>query len=599
MPDPVVVQRIEQLEGLVRKIVAAGGVSVDTETTSTDPVAARLVGISLCVDPQTVAYLPVAHRGEGQVQLPLAEVKRVLGPVLADPQLKKTGQHFKYDQVVLQSHGFAVDGLAFDSMLASYVLNPSRLSHGLDALAAEFLGVRTISYKEVTSRGGEQVLFDLVPVRDAARYSGEDAWVALLLREKLVPMVEQAGLASLLYDVEVPLSSVLAGMELCGVKVDVERLHALSREFEARLLTIEREVHQLAGAPFNIGSPKQLGEVLFEKLQLPTRKKTKTGYSTDVQVLEELASLHPLPARVLEYRSLSKLKSTYADVLPTLVNPKTGRVHTSFNQAATATGRLSSSDPNLQNIPVRQDEGRKIREAFIHEPGRVLLSADYSQIELRVLAHLCGDKTLMAAFRSGEDIHTRTAAEIFHVLPGLVTRQQRGMAKTVNFGILYGMSAFRLSREYGISNKEAKAFIDAYFARYPKVKEFADRTVRQAAETGMVETLLKRRRYVPEVRAQAAQVRAAGERIAVNTPVQGSAADIVKLAMLALERRLRDARLPAAMVLQVHDELVLEVAAGREKEVAEVVRDAMEKVLTLDVPLKVDVGTGDNWAQIH
>lgn len=600
MPEARLVTTVGQLEALAREIAARGEVSLDTETTSVQPVKARLVGISAATDSGSVYYIPLTHTGEGaDNQLSLDQVKLVLSPLLADPKIRLIGQNFKYDMVVLRNHGFDVEGLGFDTMIASYLLNPGRASHSLDNLAAEFLGLKLISYKEVTTRDGLRLCFDRVPVREAARYAGEDAWATLLLRDRLAPDIRQAGLDALLRDLELPVSEVLADMELRGIAIDSARLDAMSRDFEGRIRELEKEIHRVAGLPFNVNSPKQLGEVLFERLRLPKKRKTKTGYSTDSQVLEELAGTHPLPDKVLEYRSLTKLKSTYVDVLPTLVNSKTGRIHTSFNQAVTATGRLSSSNPNLQNIPIRGEEGLKIREAFIPGPGMKYLAADYSQVELRVLAHLSGDPGLTRAFVNGEDIHARTAAEIFNVLPGLVSSDMRRVAKTINFGIVYGMSAYRLSREQKIPFAQAERFIKTYFARYPGIKQFLETTVEEGKAKGFVETILKRRRYLPELKARNRQVFESGRRMAINTPVQGGAADIVKLAMLRLYQRLKKEGVQAFMVLQVHDELVLEVAPDVADQVSTIVRDTMENVLHLDVPLKVDVGVGDNWAQVH
>jgi len=600
MPLPVVVTEPKQLVELVHAMAAAGRAAVDTETTSVNPAGAELVGISVCVDPSKVFYIPVGHAGDGAgKQLSLGYVRDALSPLLADPAIGKIGQHFKYDTVVLWNHGFPVAGLAFDTMLASYLLDPGRGSHGLDALAMDILGIRTISYKEVTSRSGVQVRFDLVPIADAARYSGEDAWATLLLEEKLRQRIEAKGMLSLLVDVELPLSDVLARMEQTGVAIDSAALDELSKDFGSRIARLEQEIVELAGTSFNVNSPKQLAEILFERLHLPVVKKTKTGPSTDQDVLEELLSEHPLPEKVLAYRTLAKLRSTYVDVLPTLVLPRTGRIHTSFNQAVTATGRLSSSDPNLQNIPVRGEEGIKIRKAFIPAPGRKFLSADYSQVELRILAHLSGDPGLTQAFQRGEDIHSRTASEIFQVLPGMVTPDMRRVAKTINFGVIYGMSPNRLAREQKIPLAQARAFVDAYFARYRKIKEFLDACVQEGSEKGYVETILKRRRYLPELQSKNNQVRSSGERMAINTPVQGGAADVVKIAMIRLDKEIRDRGLDAAMVLQVHDELVLEVAPEQAEEVSALVRETMEGAFKLSVPLKVDIEVGDNWAEVH
>jgi DNA polymerase I len=600
MPEPVVLNTVDALQQVVEKAAALGRLAMDTETTSTRPMAANLVGISLALDPQQVFYIPITHRDMlGGRQLKLDQVREILGPLVADSSIAKVGQNFKYDTVVLRNHGFTVEGLDFDTMIASYLVNPGRRSHSLDNLSAELLGVKMTSYKEVTGTGKAQVTFDYVPIKQAARYAGEDAWGTLLLADKLAPELEAAGLMGLYRDVELPLSDMLANMEMAGVAINNKELDALSSDFASRMARLETEIHMSAGIPFNIASPRQLGEILFERLKLPTKRKTKTGYSTDVRVLEELAELHELPKMILEHRSLAKLKSTYSDVLPTLVNPKTGRIHSSFNQAVTATGRLSSSDPNLQNIPIRGEEGKRIRAAFVPAEGKKFLSADYSQVELRVMAHLAQDETLIRAFRRGEDIHSRTASAIFGVMPGLISPDMRRVAKTINFGIIYGMSAFRLAREQKIPRKQAEEFISKYFERYSGVKQFLESSVADARKRGFAETLLKRRRYLPDLNAKNHQVRSMAERMAINTPVQGGAADIVKLAMLKLQQKLQASGLPAEIVLQVHDELVVETDASVAEEVGEIVRAAMESAYLLDVPLKVDLGIGDNWAQIH
>jgi DNA polymerase-1 len=600
MPEVVIIDTLSQLQEVTRAAREQGRLAVDTETTSTRPMAARLVGISLALDARRVYYIPIRHQALlGVRQLKLEQVQEIFGPVLADPTIGKIGQNFKYDTVVLRNHGFAVAGLEFDTMIASYLLDAGRRSHSLDALSAEVLGVKMTSYKEVTGTGKQQVTFDYVPIKQAARYAGEDAWGTLLLAERFAPELEAAGLDSLFRDVELPLSDMLADMEMAGVAVDNQQLGALSADFGHRMAQLEREIHQLAGIPFNIASPKQLGEVLFERLKLPTKRKTKTGYSTDVTVLEELAMDHPLPAKILEHRSLAKLKSTYSDVLPTLVNRETGRIHSSFNQAVTATGRLSSSDPNLQNIPIRGEEGKRIRAAFVPAPGKKFLSADYSQVELRVMAHLAQDQVLIKAFQRGEDIHSRTAVEIFGVMPGLLTADMRRVAKTINFGIIYGMSAFRLARDQKLSRAQAQSFIDRYFERYSGVEGFLKRAVAEAKERGFAETLLKRRRNLPDLHSSNHQVRSMAERMAINTPVQGGAADIVKLAMLKLHEQLKASGLPARIVLQVHDELVVEADTEVAEQVATMVKEAMEGAYALDVPLKVDLGVGDNWAEIH
>jgi DNA polymerase-1 len=598
MPPVKVVWTEADLSALVGSLAAAGRAAFDTETTSLRPMEAALVGISVCTGATDICYIPIAHKGARE-QLPLGLVRERLSPFLGDPKYRKLGQHFKYDSLIFRNHGFPVAGLDFDTMLASYVLDPGRPSHSLDSLCAQFLGFKALSYKEVTSSGSGQVTFDYVPVSTAARYSGEDAWATWRLADKFAALLEQAGLTPLLRDVEIPVSAVLADMEFAGIAVDSGRLAELSAGFSERLQKLEQEVYAIAGFPFNLNSPKQLSEVLFDRLGLPKGKKTKTGYSTDAQVLEELSYQHPLPKKMLEHRTVAKLKSTYSDVLPTLVNPKTGRIHSSFNQTATATGRLSSSEPNLQNIPIREEEGRRIREAFVAAKGEKFISADYSQIELRLLAHLAEDRVLVEAFRKGDDIHARTAADIFHTFPGMVTAQMRRLAKTINFGIIYGMSAYRLSREQGLTFKQAESFIEAYFARYNGVKAFLSRAVKEAEERGFAETILKRRRYLPDLLSTNKQVRGMAERMAINTPVQGGAADVVKLAMVALHRRLRDEGLPARILLQVHDELVVEADEGAAEAVAAVVRQTMESAYPLAVPLRVDLGVGDNWAQVH
>jgi DNA polymerase I len=603
MGEVTIITTRPDLENLVARIGRAGRLALDTETTSTRPTEARLVGISTCLGPDDICYIPIAHRSVMPGgQLTLSVVRDVLGPVLADAGIAKVGQNFKYDAVVLRAHGFGVAGLTFDTLLAAYLLDPGGRGHSLDALAAEYLGVKLTSFKEVTGGGGrgKQVTFDYVPLKSAARYAGEDAWATWLLAEKFSGLLDEAGVRKLFETVEVPLSDLLARIEEAGVAIDLAALNGLSADYAKRLVELETECHGLAGIPFNLGSPKQLAEILFDRLDLPRKKKTKTGYSTDVKVLEELAEIHPLPLKMLEHRSLAKLKSTYSDVLPTLVHHKTQRIHTSFNQAVTATGRLSSSEPNLQNIPIRGEEGKKIRAAFVPQKGHLFLAADYSQVELRIMAHLAKDDRLTAAFRQGEDIHSRTAREIFGVLPGMVTADMRRVAKTINFGIIYGMSAFRLASEQKISVKMAKEFILRYFERYSGVKQFLHDAVEDARDKGYAETLLGRRRYLPDLRASNHNVRSMAERMAVNTPVQGGAADIVKLAMLNLQQRLDNDMLPAFMVLQVHDELVLEITdPSAASEVAEVVRNTMESAYPLDVPLKVDIGIGPNWAEVH
>lgn len=573
---------------------------LDTETTSEFPTQAHLVGVSLCVSPPKAAYIPVGHE-VSEPQLTREEVLAALAPILSDPTVKKVGQNIKYDRIVLASHGVEIKGISGDTMVASYLLNPSRRQHNLAEIAQEVLGHRMISFKEVTASQNQVRNFAHVPLALARDYSCEDVHVTALVQEALWPRLKESGLWDLFQQVEVPLIDVLARMEMTGILVDRTGLEALSVEFAERLQALEGEIIELAGIPFNLNSPRQLADVLFGKLQLPQAKKTrkKTGYSTDIEVLSALAEHHELPRLVMAYRNLTKLKSTYVDGLRRMVDARSGRVHTSFNQTVTATGRLSSSEPNLQNIPIRTEEGRRIRALFVADPGHVLLSADYSQIDLRVLAHYARDAALLEAFAHGEDIHRRTASEVFEVLPELVTLDMRRVAKTVNFGIIYGMSAFGLAKELKIDRRQAKTFIDRYFARYPGVKRYMEQTVLEAREVGYVTTLLGRRRYIPDLRSKVRSTREFAERTAINTPIQGSAADIIKLAMLWVDEALTASASSARMLLQVHDELVLEVPKDEVTSVSSLVRTQMETVMDLAVPLLVSVGWGANWAEVE
>jgi DNA polymerase-1 len=585
---------------MIHALSSAEEFCFDTETTSLDPLRAELVGISFAVRPHHAWYLPVGHSYLGAPkQLPLDHVLAMLKPVMENPAVKKIGQNIKYDLLVMNRCGILVRGIAFDTMIASYLLNPGKPSHGLDSLALEYLSYKTTTYAEVTGSGKQQLGFSEVEVNAATQYSGEDADIALQLKQTLAPMLREQNLDALFRDVEMPLMEVLADMERAGVKLDAGLLKSLSQRLEKEIAVIEKTVYELAGTAFNINSPKQLADILFVKLRLTPLKRTKTGFSTNVDVLEELAHAHPLPAEILRYRTLAKLKSTYVDALPLMIHPRTGRLHTSLNQTVTATGRLSSSEPNLQNIPIRTDVGREIRRAFIAEPGASLLSADYSQIELRVLAHLSGDAALIRTFREDEDVHTRTASEIFGLLPDEITPEMRRKAKAVNFGIIYGISAFGLAQDLGVSNAEARRYIDSYFARYPGVRAFLDRTIEDAKAKGYVTTLLGRRRFIPELASSAAAVRSFGERTAVNTPIQGTAADLIKLAMIRIQERLRRQDLRAAMILQVHDELVFELPDRELEPMKALVREEMEGVLTLSVPIRVDLGAGKNWDEAH
>ncbi len=592
-------QDIEDVRQWCRKILDAGSFTLDTETTSEVPMEARLVGISICVKPPEAVYIPVAHDTDSR-QPPKEETLEQLSRILADDNIRKTGQNIKYDMIVLANHGAPVAGADTDTMIASYLLNPSRRRHNLDELAQDMLGHKMISFKEVTAGQKKHANFAKVSLEKARDYSCEDVHVTALISRQLLKHLEEKGLMDLFRKVEMPLVPVLVHMEMAGVLIDSKGLAQLGREFDSRLKALEQEIYEIAGEEFNLNSPRQLGKILFEKLKLPQQKKTKkkTGYSTDMEVLKKLADMHPLPAKMLLHRNLSKLKSTYVEGLERSINPRTGRIHTSYNQTVTATGRLSSSNPNLQNIPVKTDEGKRIRKLFIAPEGKLLISADYSQIDLRVLAHYSEDHALLEAFRKGQDIHSRTAAEIFGVMPAMVTAEMRRAAKTVNFGIVYGMSPFGLAKELGISRKEAASFMERYFERYPGVKRYMTEIVKQARKDGFVTTLLGRRRYLPDIKARQRNLREFAERTAINTPIQGTAADIIKLAMIKCHDKLIKTVSSTLMVLQVHDELVIEAPEEQGTRVAEMLRDIMENIIELKVPLSVSVGSGKNWAEI-
>ena len=573
-------------------------IAIDTETTSKSPVTAELVGISLSASTSTAYYIPLTHTYLGAPhQLSTEFVIEKLRPMLADSGIKKAGHNIKYDLIVLKNEGLDLQGLAFDTMIASYLLNPNKANHNLEDICVDRLGIKKLSYNDVTNKG--KLNFRDVPIDEATKYSGEDASAVLKLKKMFEPEMKQQDLLKLFNEVEIPLIEVLADMEMAGIKIDIPLMGSLSRRLTGELASIEKRIYFIAGEGFNINSPKQLQEILFEKLGLRTIKKTKTGFSTDVDVLEQLALEHELPKEIIEYRALSKLKNTYVDALPKIINPGTGRLHTSFNQTITATGRLSSSEPNLQNIPIRGEWGANIRTAFIAEKGCLLLSSDYSQIELRVLAHLSGDKGLIEVFQHDGDIHTRTAIELFGVSAGDVTPEMRRRAKTVNFGIVYGISPFGLSKELGIPPDESRDYIDTYFAKHRGVKEFMDKTIEHATETGFVSTILSRRRQIPELKSANRNTKQLGERLAINTPVQGSAADIIKISMLNIWRRLKREKLKTRMLLQVHDELLFEVPETERDIIMPLVKEEMENVYKLDVPLKVDLGIGKNWAEAH
>ena len=589
------------LDGWLERLQAAELIAFDTETTSLNYLDARIVGVSFAVTPGEAAYVPLAHDYPGAPdQLNREQALEQLRPLLEDPARLKVGQHLKYDLHVLANHGVALRGIRHDTLLQSYVLD-STTRHDLDSLAERYLNLRTIHYEDVAGKGAKQLHFNEVALEQAGPYAAEDADVALRLHHGLWPRLEtEPGLRRIYEELEIPLIEVLARMERLGVRIDAPLLRRQSDELAKRLWALEQQAHELAGERFNLGSPKQLQSILFERLNLPAGKKTPGGQpSTAEDVLQELALDYPLPRVILEHRTLSKLKSTYTDRLPEQIHRITGRVHTSYQQAVASTGRLSSSDPNLQNIPIRSPEGRRIRQAFVPEPGWVMLAADYSQIELRIMAHLSGDEGLLQAFASGTDVHRATAAEVFGLTPVEVSPEQRRSAKAINFGLIYGMSAFGLARQLGIERGAAQDYVNRYFTRYPGVKAYMDDTRRQAAEQGYVETVFGRRLYLPEIRARNAQNRQAAERAAINAPMQGTAADIIKRAMLAVDRWLQESGLPVRMLMQVHDELVFELDPAVVTEAGERIKSLMSAAAALKVALEVDIGVGGNWDEAH
>ena len=612
-PEYELVQDVEALRRWVDAAVEAGRVAVDTETTSLDAMQAELVGVSLSIEPGRACYVPLGHRppdgdliGEVAAQIPLAEALGVLKPMLEDPSVMKVGQNLKYDMLVLARAPYDIRIVPFDdTMLMSFVLDAGSHGHGMDELAALHLGHTTISIKELIGTGKSQITFDRVPVEKAGIYAAEDADITLRLDQTLKPKLVGEHMVSVYETLERPLAPVLVAMEGRGIKVDRAELARLSKDFAERIEDFEVEIHRLAGRDFKVGSPKQLGEILFDEMGLPGGKKGKSGaYATGAQILEDLAAQgHDLPARVIDWRQLSKLKSTYSDALVEQINPDTGRVHTSYAMAGAATGRLSSTDPNLQNIPIRTEEGRKIRRAFVAEPGHTLMSADYSQIELRLLAHVAEIETLAEAFRGGADIHALTASQVFGIPAEGMDPLMRRRAKAINFGIIYGISAFGLARQLSIPRGDAKAYIDAYFERYPGIRAYMDETTAFARAHGYVETIFGRRCHLGGINDRNPAKRGFAERQAINAPLQGSAADIVKRAMIRMQPALDEAKLSARMLLQVHDELVFEVPENEIEETGAVVKRVMETAtypaLELGVPLTVDVGTGENWDQAH
>ncbi len=591
-----------QLDAWIAALEKAPLFAFDTETTSLDYMQACVVGVSFCIEPGKAAYLPLAHDYAGAPdQLDAKSTLARLKPLLEDSGRPKVGHHLKYDAHVLLGCGIALAGMRYDSMLESYVLNSTATRHDMDSCAKLYLGVDTIKYEDVAGKGAKQIPFNQVPVDKASEYAAEDADVTLQLHRVLHGELEkEPALLRVYEEIEQPLVPVLLAMEHHGVLVDRERLKKQSAEIAKRLAELEAEAHQSAGQPFNLDSPKQLQEILFTKQGLPVRQKTRTGQpSTAEDVLEELAEKYPLPRLILEYRGLAKLRSTYTEKLPGQVDEKTGRVHTSYHQAVAVTGRLSSSDPNLQNIPIRTPEGRRIRQAFIAPEGQVLLSADYSQIELRIMAHLSGDEGLRRAFAEDGDIHRATAAEVFDTPPEQVTNDQRRAAKAINFGLIYGMSAFGLARQLGIERHAAQDYVARYFGRYPGVRDYMERTRAGARERGYVETVFGRRLYLPDIRSRDRNLQQYAERSAINAPMQGTAADIIKRAMIRVHAWLSESGLPAHLVLQVHDELVLEVAAGAVDKVRKKLVEIMCGAADLAVALKVDTGTGGNWDDAH
>jgi DNA polymerase-1 len=591
------ISNLEEARTLLTRLREQGIFALDLETTSEDPMRAEIVGVSFACKEHEAFYIPVAHRNvEQQVEKEL--LLQELKSLLEDERIKKIGQNLKYEFIIFKRHGITLRGIYCDTMIASYLLNPSKHNHNLDDIAMDYLDYRTTSFKEVTGSGKSAVTFDAVPIEPAKDYACEDSDITYILSGLLLPRLKEDGFQELFTEVELPLLKVLAYMEMAGVKINEGLLKKLSEEYAITLDAITKKIYELAGDEFNINSPQQMGKILFEKLKLPGAKKTKTGYSTDISVLTNLARVHPLPAEILSFRTLSKLKSTYIDSMPDLVNPQTGRIHTSYNQTVTATGRLSSSKPNLQNIPIRTVEGKRIRAAFITEPGWKLLSADYSQIELRILAHLSQDQTLLDAFVHDEDIHTRTAAEIWGVKPQEVTAQMRREAKVINFGIVYGMSAFGLSQQLEIEPRLAQAYIDDYFRKYKGVQRYSDEVIKDAQEKGYAITLLNRRRYLPEIKSGNVTARKFAERTAINTPIQGTAADLIKVAMIRIFNKMRQEKFAGRMILQVHDELIFEAPEPEIEPLSRLVKVEMEGVIQMSVPLKVDMSWGNNWSEV-
>lgn len=595
-----IIFEVPKLKKLISKIKKTKFVSIDTETDSPFPTQADLVGMSFSLEPHYAYYLPLRHEyEEGQHQIPKDEALGLIKEILCDPKIRKFGQNVKYDYIVLNREGISMDGLDLDTMILSYLLEPNWGKHNLGKLSLHYLQVQAIPYHEVVGKGKKEVTIDKVPIKNVAPYACQDADLALQLSSLLWTQVKEKKLDALYQDIELPLIAVLADMEIRGVKVDTDALKNLSSELKEELEYLSKKIYEASGEDFNINSPQQLSDVLFNKMKLPPSRKTRVskGYSTSVDVLQELALTYPIAKHLLEYRQLTKLKSSYADSLPLLINPETGRIHTSYNQTVAATGRLSSSDPNLQNIPVKGELGQRFRQAFIPAAGHLFLSADYSQIELRVLAHLSGDPALIESFKQDHDIHEDTARRVFSENSLLFKEEQRRRAKIINFSIIYGASAYSLSRELGTSPSEAQDFIDLYFEKHAKVREFLERKVCESREKGYSETLFGRKRQVPELKQANKLIQQAGRRIALNTPIQGTAADLIKKAMIDIWRELKKRKLKSKMILQVHDELVFEVPDRERDEMERLVKKKMENVFPMEVPLKVHLGWGINWAE--
>ena len=592
-----VVDSEEILQPVLDELGRGKAVALCLEMDSDVPMSGDIVGLSLCGAEGKAVYIPVGHQEPGRLEA--AHVLKRIAPLMGNAKVRKHGHDLKSAIIALSRRGVRLQGLGCDTMVASYVLNPSRKSHDLTEIAREYLNIEVAALSDLTGSGAKKSQLSLFPAAKVMAVSCPRADMILKLASRLADKIAEDGLDELYARIEMPLIEILAEMEMRGVLVDRELLTEMSGQFDNLLTLSEDKIYGLAGERFNINSPKQLQYILFEKLGLAKGRKTKSGYSTDVDVLTTLAQNYELPAEILAYRSIAKLKSTYVDALPAMINPETGRIHTSYNQTVTATGRLSSSDPNLQNIPIRGIEGKRIRQAFIAPPGSEIVSADYSQIELRILAHISEDPALIEFFRSGEDIHTRTAADIFGVLPGLVTPDMRRQAKVINFGIIYGMSPFGLSRELGVSQAQAKTFIDRYFEEFQGVKAYIDKVVEQARKKGYVSTLFNRRRYLSEINSSNFAVRQFAERTAVNTPIQGTAADLIKAAMISISEKLKQRHLTAGMIMQVHDELVFEVPLQEKKEVVDLIKREMEGVMEFSVPLKVEIHSGKNWEEAH